>query len=389
MTRRVDVAVLGLGAMGSAVLYQLAKRGAAVVGIDRFAPPHAFGSSHGETRITRQAVGEGRDYVPFVTASHRIWRELEAETGETLLNACGALVMAPGHGISSHHGKPDFVGRSISAAQGAGIAHEVLDGAEVARRFPQFLNLAGDEKAYYEPGGGYVFPERCLAAQLTCAAAAGAEIRTGCTVRALGQDGAGIRIETEDGAILADRAVVAAGAWTAPLLGSPFDRLLTVRRQLLHWYALADDSAYGPQAPVFIWMYGTTDTEYLYGFPPLPGERAIKVATEQYSTATTADGVERRVDPSESAEMYRLRVADRLAGATPEVVRAAACVYTVTPDRGFIIDRHPGMDRLWVVSACSGHGFKHSAGIGEAVAAELAGGPGRVDLAPFALARFG
>ena len=389
MTRRVDVAVLGLGAMGSAVLYQLAKRGAAVVGIDRFAPPHAFGSSHGETRITRQAVGEGRDYVPFVTASHRIWRELEAATGETLLNACGALVMAPGHGISSHHGKPDFVGRSISAAQGAGIAHEVLDGAEVARRFPQFLNLAGDEKAYYEPGGGYVFPERCLAAQLTCAAAAGAEIRTGCTVRALGQDGAGIRIETEDGAILADRAVVAAGAWTAPLLGSPFDRLLTVRRQLLHWYALADDSAYGPQAPVFIWMYGTTDTEYLYGFPPLPGERAIKVATEQYDTATTADGVERRVDPSESAEMYRLRVADRLAGATPEVVRAAACVYTVTPDRGFIIDRHPGMDRLWVVSACSGHGFKHSAGIGEAVAAELAGGPGRVDLAPFALARFG
>jgi sarcosine oxidase len=389
MTRRVDVAVLGLGAMGSAVLYQLAKSGAAVVGIDRFAPPHAFGSSHGETRITRQAVGEGRDYVPFVTASHRIWRELEAKTGETLLNACGALVMAPGHGISSHHGKPDFVGRSISAAREAGIAHEVLDGAEVARRFPQFLNLAGDEKAYYEPGGGYVFPERCLAAQLTCAAAFGAEIRTGCTVRALSQDGAGIRIETEDGTILADRAVVAAGAWTAPLLGSPFDRLLTVRRQLLHWYKLTDDSAYGPQAPVFIWMYGTTDTEYLYGFPPLPGEGAIKVATEQYDTATTADGVERRVDPSESDAMYRLRVADRLAGATPEVVRAAACVYTVTPDRGFIIDRHPGMDRVLVVSACSGHGFKHSAGIGEAVAAELAGGPGRVDLAPFALARFG
>jgi sarcosine oxidase len=389
MTRRVDVAVLGLGAMGSAVLYQLAKSGAAVVGIDRFAPPHASGSSHGETRITRQAVGEGRDYVPFVTASHRIWRELEAETGETLLNACGALVMAPGHGISSHHGKPDFVGRSISAAQGAGIAHEVLDGAEVARRFPQFLNLKGDEKAYYEPGGGYVLPERCIAAQLGRAAALGAGIRTGCAVRALGQDGAGIRIETEDGAILADRAVVAAGAWTAPLLGRPFDWLLTVRRQLLHWYALADDSAYGPQAPVFIWMYGTADTEYLYGFPPLPGERALKVATEQYDTATTADGVERRVDPSESDAMYRLRVADRMSGATPEVVRAAACVYTVTPDRGFIIDRHPGMDRVLVVSACSGHGFKHSAGIGEAVAAELAGGPGQVDLAPFALARFG
>ena len=389
MTGRVDVAVLGLGAMGSAVLYQLAKRGAAVVGLDRFAPPHALGSSHGETRITRQAVGEGSDYVPFVTAAHRIWRDLEAETGETLLNACGALVMAPGHGISSHHGKPDFVGRSISAAQGAGIAHEVLDGAEVAHRFPQFLNLAGDEKAYYEPGGGYVFPERCIAAQLTRAAALGAEVRTGCEVLALRQEGAGVRIETADGVILADRAVVAAGAWSAPLLGRPFDRLLTVRRQLLHWYALADEAAYGPRSPVFIWMYGTGDTDYLYGFPPLAGERSIKVATEQYSTATTADAVERRVDPSESDAMYRLRVENRLAGTTPEVVRAAACVYTVTPDRGFIIDWHPEMDRVLVVSACSGHGFKHSAGIGEAVAADFFGGAGRPDLTPFALARFG
>jgi sarcosine oxidase len=135
-------------------------------------------------------------------------------------------------------------------------------------------------------------------------------------------------------------------------------------------------------------MYGSTDTDYLYGFPPLAGEGAIKVATEQYSTVTTADTVERRVDPSESDEMYRLRVAGRLAGATPEVVRAAACVYTVTPDRGFIIDRHPEMGRVLAVSACSGHGFKHSAGIGEAVAAELAGGPGRIDLTPFSLARF-
>ncbi|MBL7309303.1 FAD-dependent oxidoreductase, partial [Escherichia coli] len=112
-----------------------------------------------------------------------------------------------------HHGKPDFVGRSISAAEGAGIVHEVLDGAEVARRFPQFLNLAGDEKAYYEPGGGYVFPERCLAAQLGRAGAAGAEIRTNCAVVGLQQDGSGVRVDTAEGTILADRAVVAAGAW--------------------------------------------------------------------------------------------------------------------------------------------------------------------------------
>jgi sarcosine oxidase len=388
MAGRVDVAVLGLGAMGSAALYQLARRGASVIGLDRFAPPHTLGSSHGETRITRQAVGEGSDYAPFVIASHRIWRELEAETGEPLLNACGALVMAPGDGVSSHHGKPDFVGRSVSAARRFGIAHEVLDGAAVARRFPLFLNLAGDEKAYYEPGGGYVFPERCVAVQLRRAGERGAEIRTGCEVLALHQDAAGVHVKTADGSILADRAVVSAGAWTAPLLGRPFDRLLTVRRQLLHWYAVDDVSAYGPRAPVFIWMYGTGDTDYLYGFPPMPGVRSIKVATEQYDTATTADAVERAVDPGESEAMYRLRVKGRLAGATAEVVRSAACVYTVTPDRGFIIDRHPEMDRVLVVSACSGHGFKHSAGIGEAVAEEMTGGGSRIDLAPFALARF-
>ncbi len=388
MVERVDVAVLGLGAMGSAALYQLARRGAAVIGFDRFAPPHALGSSHGETRITRQAVGEGSDYVPFVTASHRIWRELEHETGDTLLNACGALVMAPGDGNSSHHGKPDFVGRSIGAARTAGIAHEVLDGAAVARRFPQFLNLAGDEKAYYEPGGGYVFPERCLAAQLRRAGELGAKTRTGCAVLSLRQDDAGVHIETADGDVVADRAVAAAGAWSAPLLGRPFDGLLTVQRQVLHWYALEDASAYGPEAPVFIWMYGTGDTDYLYGFPPMPDRRSIKVATEQYASITTADAVERAVDPRESEQMYRLRVEGRLAGATPDVVRSAACVYTVTPDRGFIIDRHPEMDRVLVVSACSGHGFKHSAGIGEAVAEALAGGGSRIDLAPFALARF-
>src|SRR6202789_2049277 len=128
MSENADFLVVGLGAMGSATLYQLAKRGAKVIGLDRFAPPHTMGSSHGETRITRQAVGEGRDYVPLVLDSHRIWRELEAETGGQLLNACGVLVMAAGGGETSHHGKPDFVARSMEAARAFGIPHEILNG---------------------------------------------------------------------------------------------------------------------------------------------------------------------------------------------------------------------------------------------------------------------
>jgi sarcosine oxidase len=182
--------------------------------------------------------------------------------------------------------------------------------------------------------------------------------------------------------------VVAAGAWAAPLLGGPFGRLLTVNRQLLHWYDLDDATPYGPDAPVFIWMHGPREIDYFYGFPPMPGESRIKVATEQYAASTTADTIDRTVGAAESAEMYRQHVEGRLAGATPEVAQAAACLYTVTPDRGFIIDRHPEQDRILVVTACSGHGFKHSAGIGEAVAGLQARGRSPVDLAPFGLSRF-
>ncbi|UWU73836.1 N-methyl-L-tryptophan oxidase [Bradyrhizobium huanghuaihaiense] len=387
MSEQADFVVVGLGAMGSAILYQLAKRGVHAIGIDRFVPPHRMGSSHGETRITRQAVGEDGVYAPLVLNSHRIWRELEADTGEKLLHDCGVLVMGPGTGPTSHHGKPDFVARSVEVARDFGIQHEILDGTEVARRFPQFLGLAGNERAYYEPGGGYVFPERCISAQLSRAAQLGAQIRTGVKVLSVDQNGI-VRVETSSGTIEAQQAVVTAGGWTAPLLGAPFDRLLTVNRQVLHWYELDDAAAYGPDAPVFIWMHGATDVDYLYGFPPLPGDRCIKVATEQYETRTTADTINREVDPAESAEMYHRHVQGRMAGATPRVAQAAACLYTVTPDRGFIIDHHPRHDRIFVVSACSGHGFKHSAGIGAVVAERLTGGRNHIDLTSFAIARF-
>jgi sarcosine oxidase len=388
MSRRVDFAVVGLGAMGSAALYQLAKRGAKVVGLDRFAPPHTMGSSHGETRITRQGIGEGGDYASLVLAAHRIWRELEAETGEKLLNDCGVLVISPATGTSSHHGKPEFLAKSIQVAERFGIPHEVLDGRQVARRFPQFVGLGGDEKAYYEPGGGYVRPELCIAAQLKRAVELGADIRTGTEVLAIEQDGSGVCIRTSTGPLFAGQAMVSAGAWTAPLLGQPFDQLLTVNRQVLHWFALDDARAYGPDTPVFIWMHGPSDVDYFYGFPPIPGDPRIKVATEQYARSTTAAAVDRAVSTVESDEMYRLHVAGRLAGVTPQAVQTTACLYTVTPDRSFIIDRHPGMDSVLVVSACSGHGFKHSAGIGEAAAELLTEGRSRANLAAFSLARF-
>lgn len=387
MAERVDVAVVGLGAMGSAVLHQLAKRGCAAVGIDRFRPPHDLGSSHGETRITRQAVGEGAAYVPFVSASHRIWRELETATGQRLFESCGALIMGPGTRPSSHHGKPDFARRSMAVAREFAIEHECLDAASLAARFP-FLAGLTDEVGYFEPGGGYLYPERCIGAQLARAETLGARTMPDTEVLAIEPDASGVTIRTQAGTVRADRAVVAAGAWTAPLLGDPFPRLLTVRRQVLHWFALEKGAPITSTDPVFIWMHGTGDGDYFYGFPPLEGDGRLKVATEQYRVPTSADAIVREVEARESEAMFDVHLSGRIGGVSRHAVKAAACAYTVTPDQGFIIDRHPDSERVTVVSACSGHGFKHSAGIGECVAELLSTGHATADLAPFALARF-
>ncbi|MEW6121721.1 MAG: N-methyl-L-tryptophan oxidase [Pseudomonadota bacterium] len=366
-----DVAVIGLGAMGSATLYHLARSGVRAIGIDRLTPPHTFGSSHGETRITREAVGEGADYVPLVRASHRLWRDLEAETGETLLVPCGALVMASGSAPNSHHGKPDFVRRSIAVAQAHGIAHEVLDAGEIRRRFPQFMGLTGDEIGYFEPGGGYVRPEACITAQLRRARELGADIRTGTFVTGLAPDGAGMRIETSTGPLRAAKVVVAAGPWAGAFLGPALRPAFSVHRQVLHWFELSAPRLFPADSPVFIWMHGTGDEDYVYGFPPAASPGAIKVATEQYGIASQVDGVDRWVAPGEVRQMYERHVRGKIAGVSPRSVRTAVCLYTTSLDHGFLVDARPDMENVLLVSACSGHGFKHSAGIGEMVARHL------------------
>jgi sarcosine oxidase len=212
-----DVIVIGLGAMGAATLLALARRGVSALGIDRFHPPHDMGSSHGETRITRLAVGEGADYAPLVARSHTLWRELEAETGEQLMLQCGGLVMGRRGIATGHHGKPAFVERTLEVARQAGIPHEALEADEIRRRWPQ-MRLEGDEIASWEPSAGIVFPERCIAAQLQVAARLGARTQLGTVVTAIARDGAGFRVETSQGTHRAGRVVVAAGAWVSTLV---------------------------------------------------------------------------------------------------------------------------------------------------------------------------
>ncbi len=382
-----DVAVVGLGAAGAATLYQLARRGIRVVGIDRFSPPHIYGSTHGDTRITREAIGEGEAYTPLVQRSHAIWRELEAETGDDLLTQCGGLIVEDAGGGPAGHHRHEFLASTIACARRYGIAHELLSAADIKERFPQF-GLDGSESAYYEPTAGFVRPERCVGAQLTVAARLGADIRRDERVLGLERSRSGVHVRTDRGVLDAERVVLAVGAWVHDFVGAERLQLFNVYRQVLNWFELRPDAIdHTPGAmPVFIW--GLKDGNAFYGFPAIDGTRDIKVADEKLDSPTSADAASLDVDPGESRAVYESLLRTRLPGVSSRCVRAARCLYTVTPDANFVIDEHPDLEGVLLVSPCSGHGFKHSAGLGEAIAQRVTTGSSDVDLSPFRLDRF-
>jgi len=376
--------------MGAAALYQLALRGVPAIGIDRYDPPHDRGSSHGETRVTRQAVGEGASFVPLALRSHEIWRAIERATGSTLLATCGELLIGPETSPAGLHQKPGFFRQTRDVADRFGIAYELLDRAALAARFPQFTGLAADDAGFFEPGGGYLHVERCIQAQLGEARRLGAETIVNTAVTGITPERDGVRITTAAGEILAAQAVVAAGAWTAALLGSPFDRLLRITRQVLFWFEPDEPALYRPDMfPAFIRMTGADPADMFYGVPTPPGAAGIKVGTEQFTHTTDPDRVVRQVAGAEVRAFHARHIAPFLRSVSPRLIGAKTCLYTETGDANFIIGRLPGRERVHVISACSGHGFKHSAAIGEAVAARISGDRSGVAelLEPFALMR--
>jgi sarcosine oxidase len=380
---RPEVIVVGLGAMGAAVCLALADRGVRVTGIDRFQPPHPFGSTHGDTRITRLAIGEGPQYAPFVRRSHELWLELEQRSGAQLLTVCGGLVLGPG--------RSEFLESTVACAQRFGVDHELLDSVELARRFPM-LGLREGAEAYYEPGAGYVRPERGVDAELKLAVRSGARLRLGERVRSWSSSGQGIEVRTDTETLGADALVLCVGAWITDLFPAGRE-LFTVYRQLLYWFPIDTGYEQLRDMPVFIWDLAVSGGQgahppCLYGFPAIDGRHGgVKVGTEVYEHRAVADGAQHPATEAESAAMYERYVASQLPWLGREPLRSASCLYTCTSSGEFVVDRVPDCEAVVIVSACSGHGFKHSPAIGEAVAQLLTDGHCELELAPFRLAR--
>jgi sarcosine oxidase len=369
--------------MGSAACFQLAARGVSVIGIDQYAPPHPWGSTHGDTRITRLAIGEGREHVPLVRRSHELWREIERETGRQLLTQRGIVILA--------HPSSPFLHETRAAARESEIDHEDLTNAELRARFPMF---AVDEQteAYSEPEAGYVRPEAAVAAQLELARRHGAQLQLGEHVARWAASPGGVTVTTDAHTYSAEQLLLCAGPWIGELFPEGRD-IFKVYRQLLYWFPIREGYPQLRDMPTFVWDFGGDQGGFVhldgfYGFPAIDGpEGGVKVATESYKRTTKPDGRRHPASEREIEQMYERCLAPYLPWLGAQPLKTVSCLYTSTRGSRFVIDRHPRHGSVLIVSACSGHGFKHSSAIGEAVAQRLTGHQADIDLSAFSLSR--
>ena len=370
-----DVIVVGLGAMGSAAAYHLALSGKRVLGIDRFRPPHDLGSSHGRTRIIREAYFEHTAYVPLVRRAYDLWTDLERKSGQHLLLRTGGLMIGPANGV--------LVPGARKSAEDHKLMYEILRAAEVRHRYPAF-EPPDDVIAVWEPRAGVLFPELAVQTHLELALNSGAMLQFDEPVLNWSQEGRDVRVTTITRSYRARRLLLSAGAWMGSLTPG-LNLPLSVQRQVLFWFApTAKPDLFRPEnCPIFIWEYAPG--QFFYGFPDL-GD-GIKVAIHHEGEETQPDLLRREVNQHE-IEAVRALLARFLPSAAGPLQSATVCMYTNTPDKHFILGRHPAFGQVVVASPCSGHGFKFSPVIGEMAAMLLDDRAPPFDLSLFAPERF-
>ncbi|HEX3235823.1 MAG TPA: N-methyl-L-tryptophan oxidase [Gemmatimonadales bacterium] len=370
-----DVIVLGLGGMGSATLFHLARRGLRVLGLERFDLVHEYGSSHGLTRIIRLAYWEHPTYVTLLRRAYELWRELERVAGEQLLHITGSIDAGPEGG--------DIFSGALRSSELHGLAHEVMDGAELRRRFPGY-RLPERFRCLYQPEGGFLLPERCDIAHVEQAMAHGAEVRCREAVLEWRADGGRVWVRTAQGRYEAGRLVICAGPWASKLVPE-LSGLAMPERQVLAWLQPARPEYFRLGAfPVF--NLEVEEGRY-YGFPSflIPGFKFGKY--HHRGEQVDADAVNREPQP-EDEELLRdfaRRYFPEGAGST---IMLKACLFTNSPDRHFILDHHPAHPEVVIAAGFSGHGYKFCSVIGEVLADLTQGGQARHDTEFFRLKRF-
>lgn len=350
-----DVIVLGCGAVGSATMLALARRGLRVLGLDHGVPPHDRGSSHGRTRMIRQAYFEHPDYVPLVLKAYELWHRLEADVGRTLYRETGLLEIGPPDGV--------VVPGVLASAKQHGLAVDELTAADVERRFPGF-RMPPEMAAVFERTAGFLHVEDCVRAQLAEAIRLGATFENASVVK-WDRRGSGVIVPAPGGPYVAERLVITAGAWAELMLGVD-DLKLTVRRKPQYWFAPRSDADYRLDRGSPSFLYETANGVF-YGFP-IFGPEGMKCAEHsggrviEYPFSKSPD-----VDPADLARVEGF-VREYLPGLTTTLNDHAPCMYTMSPDENFIVDRHPEWPQVSFAAGLSGHGFKFAPVLGEALA---------------------
>lgn len=370
-----DVIVIGLGGMGSATAYQLAQRGQRVLGLEQFTPPHDRGSSHGKSRIIRQAYFEHPSYVPLLLRAYELWQQIEQETAEEVLIITGGLMI----------GLPESptVAGSLRSAKQHGLAHQVFTAEEIHRRFP-LLHPNPATIAVYEAKAGFVRPEASIHAHLQRAAELGAELHFAEPVLDWVATETGVEVTTAEGKYQADKLVIAPGAWASRLL--KLDVPFVVQRQVLYWFQPASSLELFScdRLPIYIWE--AEDGVQFYGFPA-DGDAGVKIAFFRMGQDCTPETITRTVHDHEIAKM-RAYISEYIPALNGKLLNATTCMYTTVPDEHFVIGLHPNYPQVTIASPCSGHGFKFASVVGEILADLAVAGETKYPLDLFSPTRF-
>ena len=354
-----DVAIAGLGGIGSAIAAHCAARGGSVIGLEQFGPAHDRGSSHGRSRMIRQAYFEDPAYVPLVLRSYELWRALEKQTGEELLRITGV--------ISAGAENSEIISGTQRSSAEHGLALEKLSQAQVRERYPS-VRLLADEVALFEPNGGVLDPEKAVRAHLKAAQSRGAELRFETAMRNWEAANGGVTIHLADGEkIQARKLILSLGPWFKQVLeglGVP----LRIQRNVQVWFAPSTNSYRSPGFPAFLVDRPGLPAP-LYGFPDF-GD-GVKAAFHGSGDLTTADELDREVEIAHDVAPVARAMDDWMPGAAATFREAKPCMYSLTPDSHFVVDRHPTHADVVLCGGFSGHGFKFAPVIGE-IAADLA-----------------